>query len=93
MLITNGTVITFGAAPRVIPGGAVYYENDIILEVGSTAEMTARHPHAARLDAQGRIVMPGLICGHTHFYGAFARGMAIPGEAPQNFPEILEKLW
>ena len=37
--------------------------------------------------------MPGLICAHTHFYGAFARGMAIPGLAPANFPEILEKLW
>jgi putative selenium metabolism protein SsnA len=93
MLITNGTLITFGATPRVIPGGAVYYEFDTILEVGSTAELTARYPRAEQLDAQGRIVMPGLICGHTHFYGAFARGMAIPGEAPTNFPEILDRLW
>jgi putative selenium metabolism protein SsnA len=37
--------------------------------------------------------MPGNICAHTHFYGAFARGMAIPGPAPQDFPEILKKLW
>jgi putative selenium metabolism protein SsnA len=37
--------------------------------------------------------MPGLICAHTHFYGAFARGMALPGEPAANFPEILEKLW
>jgi putative selenium metabolism protein SsnA len=37
--------------------------------------------------------MPGNICAHTHFYGAFARGMAIPGAAAANFPEILQKLW
>jgi putative selenium metabolism protein SsnA len=37
--------------------------------------------------------MPGNICAHTHFYGAFARGMAIPGSAPKDFPEILRKLW
>jgi putative selenium metabolism protein SsnA len=37
--------------------------------------------------------MPGGICAHTHFYGAFARGMAIPGPAPKDFPEILKKLW
>jgi cytosine/adenosine deaminase-related metal-dependent hydrolase len=37
--------------------------------------------------------MPGNICAHTHFYGAFARGMAIPGPAPKDFPEILERLW
>ena len=30
---------------------------------------------------------------HTHFYGAFARGMAIPGPAPKDFPDILERLW
>lgn len=45
------------------------------------------------IDAKGQLVMPGGICAHTHFYGAFARGMAIPGEAPKDFPEILEKLW
>jgi putative selenium metabolism protein SsnA len=37
--------------------------------------------------------MPGNICAHTHFYGAFARGLGIPGAAPANFPQILEKLW
>jgi putative selenium metabolism protein SsnA len=37
--------------------------------------------------------MPGSICAHTHFYGAFSRGMAIPGAAPKDFPEILSKLW
>jgi len=52
-----------------------------------------RYPGAEIMDAQGQYVMPGNICAHTHFYGAFARGMAIPGSAPANFPEILKKLW
>ena len=51
------------------------------------------YPEAERLDARGQYVMPGNICAHTHFYGAFARGMAIPGPAPKDFPEILAKLW
>ena len=37
--------------------------------------------------------MPGNICGHIHFYGAFARGMGIPGDVPKDFPKILDKLW
>ncbi len=37
--------------------------------------------------------MPGNICSHTHFYGAFARGLYIPGPAPKDFPEILRRLW
>jgi putative selenium metabolism protein SsnA len=53
----------------------------------------ARHPQEERLDARGQLVMPGNICAHTHFYGAFARGMALYGEAPKDFPEILQKLW
>ena len=41
----------------------------------------------------GSTSCPGNICAHTHFYGAFARGMAIPGAAPDAFPQILKKLW
>ena len=82
MLITNGTVLTFGDNPRVLPGGAIYIEEDTIMEIGSSAELTAKHQHEEVLDAEGKIVMPGLICGHTHFYGAFARGLAIPGVPP-----------
>jgi putative selenium metabolism protein SsnA len=37
--------------------------------------------------------MPGIICAHTHFYGAFSRGMSLPGDPASSFPEILEKLW
>ena len=55
--------------------------------------MQARYPEAPSIDARGQYVMPGNICAHTHFYGAYARGMAIPGPAPRDFPQILERLW
>ncbi|HXW00153.1 MAG TPA: amidohydrolase family protein, partial [Anaerolineae bacterium] len=93
MLIVNGTVLTFGDDKRVLPYGAVYYEGDTIIEVGRSADLQSKYPHAERLDAAGKIVMPGMICAHTHFYGAFARGMAIPGPPPENFMQILERLW
>ncbi len=93
MLITNSTLITFGKENQVIHGGAILIAGEHIADLGQTAELAAKYPAEEILDAQGKLAMPGLICAHTHFYGAFARGMAIPGEAPQNFPEILEKLW
>jgi putative selenium metabolism protein SsnA len=93
MLITNGTVLTFDDAGYVQPNGAVYYEGDTIVEVGRTADLEAKYPAAEKLDATGKIVMPGMICAHTHFYSAFARGMAVPGEPPQNFMQILQQLW
>ena len=93
MLITNGTLITFGEKNEVIPDGTVLIRDGYIADLGPTAELAAKYPDEDVLDARGKLVMPGLICAHTHFYGAFARGMAIPGEPPKNFPEILENLW
>ena len=93
MLITNGTVLTCGTEGRVIPGGAVYYEGDTIVAVGASAALEQAYPEAEQLDAGGRLIMPGMICAHTHFYGAFARGMAIPGAPPANFMAILARLW
>jgi putative selenium metabolism protein SsnA len=93
LLITHGQVFTLGQRNEQIPDGAIYVEGDTIAEVGSTASLAAKYPGAARLDAGGKIVLPASICGHTHFYGAFARGMAIPGAPATNFMEILERLW
>ncbi|MBP7691669.1 MAG: putative aminohydrolase SsnA [Anaerolineales bacterium] len=93
MLITNATLVTWGPEPRLLPGHALKLEGDRIAALGPDAELRARYPNADLLDARGQLVMPGNICAHTHFYGAFARGMAIPGDAPKDFPEILERLW
>jgi putative selenium metabolism protein SsnA len=93
MLIVNGTLITWESPNRILPGYALRIQGDRITEVDPQDEVIARHPDEERLDAGGQYVMPGNICAHTHFYGAFARGMAIPEPAPANFPEILQKLW
>ena len=93
MLITHGRIATFGKQPQIIDDGAIYVEGDQIVEVGATADLVARYPDAEKIDAKGQLVLPGSICGHTHFYGAFARGMGIPGTPAKNFIEILEKLW
>ena len=93
MLIKNATLITWEAENRVLENGALLIENDRIKEVGSTLELLKKYPNEETLDAGGQYVMPGNICAHTHFYGAYARGMAIPGPAPKDFPEVLKKLW
>jgi putative selenium metabolism protein SsnA len=93
MLISNGRVVTFGSANEIIEDGAVRVEGDRITDVGDAAKLQAAYPDDEVVDAGGQLIMPGNICGHTHFYGAFARGMAIPGDPPRDFPEILGKLW
>jgi putative selenium metabolism protein SsnA len=93
MLITHGTLVTMGAPNQVLPDAALYIDGSRIADLGPSAELLARYPGADRIDARGRLIMPGLICAHTHFYGAFARGMALPGDPPANFGQILENLW
>ena len=93
LLITHARIATLGAEPRLIDDGALLLEGNRIAAIGTTAELAARFPDAERWDAGGQLVMPAALCAHTHFYGAFARGMAIPGEPAANFPQILERLW
>ena len=93
MIIHNATIITFDDENRIIENGAVRYAKDEITAVGDSADILTAYPDDERWDARGLVLMPGQICAHTHFYGAFARGMYIPGEPAQDFPEILAKLW
>jgi len=93
MLIVNGKLVTWGRANQILEGQAVYVKDGKIAEIGPEASLKEKYPDAEQVDAGGQYVMPGNICAHTHFYGAYARGMGIPGPAPKDFPEILDKLW
>ncbi len=93
MLITNARLITWGTPNEILEDKAILIEDGIIKGIGDESSLRAESPAGQVLDAGGQYVMPGGICAHTHFYGAFARGMAIPGRPPRDFPQILKKLW
>ncbi len=93
MLIVQGTLLTFGAHNRIVQDGAIRIQDGLISDVSTTSDLRIRYPGEEELDAGRRIVMPGLICAHTHFYGLFARGMSLRGEPPADFAQILERLW
>jgi cytosine/adenosine deaminase-related metal-dependent hydrolase len=93
MLIINATLVTWEAPSRILENYAVLIQAGLIVEIGASEELLRKHPLEDRLDAHSQYVFPGNICAHTHFYGAFSRGMSIPGSAPADFPEKLKKLW
>lgn len=93
MLITHGTLITLEAKNRIIPDGALLLRDGVIADLAPSTDLISRYPDEEQLDASGKLVMPGNLCTHTHFYGAFARGMAIPGGPPKDFLQILKRLW
>ncbi|MCI0395651.1 MAG: putative aminohydrolase SsnA [Chloroflexi bacterium] len=91
LLISNGRLVVWGEEIR--ENGALLLQDGRIAALGDSATLARQHPEAGTLDARGQLVMPGNICAHTHFYGAFARGLAIPGPPMKDFPDILERLW
>jgi putative selenium metabolism protein SsnA len=93
LLITNGQLVTWGEDNEIIDNGALLLRDGRIAAIGNSQTLPLEYPEVEKLDAGGQLVMPGNICAHTHFYGAFARGMAIPGPPMKDFPDILERLW
>ncbi len=89
----NGIVATLGKENRVLWDATVVTEGDRVEAVGQAADMASRFPDAEVVDCSGKIILPGFVCAHHHFYSTMARGMAPPGEPASNFVEILERLW
>lgn len=92
LLIHNVTIFTNDDDNRVIDDGAIVIEDNAIRAVGSYAQLRAEYDQIEKLDGKGRLLMPGLVNAHMHFYGTYARGLALPRQ-PQNFGEILDWLW
>lgn len=93
LLFTHATIVTLGDTPEVIHDGALWVEDGKVRGFGPTEEMVSAAASVARLDLQGRILMPGQINAHNHLYSAFARGIRLKDEQPANFLQILERLW
>ena len=70
LLVRNiSTLVTNDPELGDIQNGALYAENNEIKQVGKTAEL----PQTADvvMDAAGRMVCPGFVNTHHHFYQVF----------------------
>ena len=98
MIIRNARVLTLDAQNRVYDNAQVVVAADGSIRSVTDASTLhpapyALHPSEDVIDAGGRLLMPALINLHTHLYSTLARGIALPGKPPKDFPEILKKLW
>jgi putative selenium metabolism protein SsnA len=93
LLIGNGRVVTFDSERPLIEDGAVLIDGERIAAVGERSTLRSQHGDARYVDAHGGLIMPGFINTHTHIYSGLARGLAIDGNNPTNFLEVLEGMW
>jgi putative selenium metabolism protein SsnA len=89
----NGIVVTLGENNSVLWNATVVTDGEQIIAVGDSVELRRRFAEAESVDCNGKVILPGFICTHHHFYSTMARGMSIPGEPAANFMQILERLW
>jgi 5-methylthioadenosine/S-adenosylhomocysteine deaminase len=76
LLIANGIVITEDPARRVIDRGSVAIDGRDIVAVDRAEAIAAAYTSTSTIDANGSVVMPGLINTHTHAPMVLFRGLA-----------------
>jgi 5-methylthioadenosine/S-adenosylhomocysteine deaminase len=90
ILIQNGTILTMHNR-KIIRDGAVAIEDKNIIDIGKTRELKRKYGRGYdKINAKGKIVIPGLINTHQHAAMSLLRGYA--DDLPLN--EWLEKwIW
>jgi 5-methylthioadenosine/S-adenosylhomocysteine deaminase len=76
LIVQNGTIVTIDASRRVIENGAVAVSGGEIVAVGTTREINQKFSSKQILNAQNKLVIPGLINTHTHVPMSLFRGIA-----------------
>lgn len=76
LIVQNGTVVTMDANKRVIENGAVAVSGGKIVAVGTSAEISQKFSSKQIVNAQNKLVTPGLINTHTHVPMTLFRGIA-----------------
>lgn len=75
LIITNAYVVTMNEGKDIFPNGAVVVQGSRIVAVGG-AEIARNFKAARTIDAQGGIVLPGMVNTHTHVSMTVFRGLA-----------------
>ena len=76
LIIRGGTVVTMDGERRVIQNGGIAIKDGRIVQVGDAALMDLNYSSRQVIEAQGKVVIPGLINGHTHVPMTLFRGIA-----------------
>ena len=75
LIVTGGIVVAMDGARTIYHDGAVVVKGDTIVAVGPRSEIEAKHAASDTIDARGKLILPGLINGHTHVPMTLFRGL------------------
>jgi 5-methylthioadenosine/S-adenosylhomocysteine deaminase len=76
LVVRGKHVISMDAAGSVLEDGAVAVDKGVIVALGPADEILSAYQPAELLDGENRVVMPGLVNGHSHAAMTLLRGLA-----------------
>ncbi len=76
LLVLGGTLVSMDQDRRVIQDAGVAVAGGRIVAVGTRKEILAQYTAAQTVEADGKLIVPGLINGHTHIPMTLFRGLA-----------------
>ncbi len=76
LIVEGDYVVTMDENQEVIKGGAVAIKDGLIIAIDSAGDISKLYPAAERIKGNNRIVMPGLVNGHSHAAMTLLRGVA-----------------
>ena len=76
LLVLGGTIVTMNKSRDVIENGGVAVKGGRIVAVGTAGDLRKKYAARQTINAAGRMVVPGLINGHTHVPMVLFRGLA-----------------
>jgi putative selenium metabolism protein SsnA len=87
-IVLRGATVIESIDPVSVLDGDVRIDDGRVTAVGGHVAT----PASVR-DCSGCLVVPGNVNAHTHLYSALARGMPYELAPPENFVQILERIW
>ncbi|MCO6510668.1 MAG: amidohydrolase [Aridibacter famidurans] len=75
-MILGGTVVTMDGGMRVIEDGGIAVDKGRIVYVDTQKAVRAAYVSSNKIDATGKVIIPGLINTHTHIPMTVFRGVA-----------------
>jgi 5-methylthioadenosine/S-adenosylhomocysteine deaminase len=75
LVVNNAMLVTMDGERHVYESGAIAIRGDSIVAIGSSAEIVAKYDAATKMDATGKLIIPGLINGHSHIAMVLMRGL------------------
>ena len=76
LIIRGGTIVTMDGSRRVISNGSVAVHNGRIAAIGKAADIDRNYAAREVINGAGKVIIPGLINGHTHVPMTLFRGIA-----------------